>query len=92
MTINVTISKPIKDFEGVETTNLVFQEPTFADLIKMENASGGSLQQSLALFTSCSEYAESELKKISAKDTIKIGNAFAPFLPSLDDVSESNLK
>jgi hypothetical protein len=86
MSIQVEISKPIKDFEGNEVTLLTFQEPTFKDLIAMDNCSGGELEKLRTIFSSCSLYDVSELNKMSGGDVMKVVKKLQPFLNFQEEI------
>ena len=80
MAFTVQISKPILGLDGEPTTMLEFQEPTFADLIKMEEVGGKELKQMFTLMKSCSEYTDKELNKLTPADAMKVGVELMSFL------------
>lgn len=92
MAITVEISKPILNFDGDETTTLEFQEPTFADLIEMEEKGGKELKQMFTLMKSCSNYSEKELKKLSPSDAFKCGSELLSFLAFQDVPTKKGAK
>ena len=92
MTISISISKPILNFEGDQTTTLEFEEPTFADLIEMEEKGGKELKQMFTLMKSCSTYSEKELKKLSPADALKCGTELLSFLAFPDVTTKKNAK
>jgi hypothetical protein len=92
MSFTVQISKPIKDLAGDDTTILEFQEPTFADLIKMEEVGGKELKQMFTLMGCCSEYLPAELKKLTPTDAIKCGTELLSFLAFPDVPTKKGAK
>lgn len=91
-TFTIEISKPIKDLAGDDTTELTFCTPTFADLILMEEKGGKELKQMFTLMKACSEYTESELKKLTPADAIKAGSKLLSFLTFPDEIIKKSKK
>lgn len=77
--VDIQLTKPIK-IDGVDVKTLRMREPTVADQLASQKASGDQAEQELTFIANLCQIAPTDLHQLTLRDYKKVQAAFLGFI------------